>query len=148
MKILLADPEPESRDAMRRAFAGAGDQVRGVATLSEAARQLPDLAPDAVVASLDFPESEVFRFFEEALRLDPKRALYALVDSTRLEEGVSAMARGAHGFLWRPVSPGRVALLRSRLAARREQESGIEQMRVNLARAEIEIGRASCREGV
>ena len=137
MKILIVDPDPESRDALRRAFAGAGDQVRGVTTLADAGRQLSEFLPDAVVAAVDFPEGEVSRFFEEALRLDPRRALYALADTAKLEEGVRAMTRGAHDFLWRPVSPARVALLRSRLQARREREGWLEELRLRLARSEI-----------
>ncbi|HKF42117.1 MAG TPA: helix-turn-helix domain-containing protein [Thermoanaerobaculia bacterium] len=137
MKVLLVDPQDESRDALRRSFAGAGDQVRGVPALAEAGRQLVEFAPDAVVAALDFPEEELFAFFDEALRLDSRRALYALADSGALESGVRAMRRGAHDFLWRPVSPGRVALLRSRLESRRERERWLEEMRVRLARAEI-----------
>jgi two-component system response regulator AtoC len=142
MRVLLVDPQTESRDALRRVFAGEGDQVRGVATLPEASRQLLEFLPDTVVAALDFPEEEVFGFFEEALRLDPRRALYALADSTRLEDGVRAMARGAHDFLWRPVSRGRVALLRSRLEKRREREGWLEEMRVRLARTEIAMSLA------
>jgi DNA-binding NtrC family response regulator len=137
MKVLLVDPDPESRDALRRAFAGAGDQVRGVTTLADAGRQLSEFLPDAVVAAVDFPEEEVSRFFDHALRLDPRRALYALSDSAKLEEGVRAMTRGAHDFLWRPVSPARVALLRSRLQARREREGWLEELRLRLARSEI-----------
>ncbi len=137
MKVLLVDPDPESRDALRRAFAGAGDQVRGVTTLAEAGRQLSEFLPDAIVAAVDFPEGEVGWFFDETLRLDPHRALYALTDSARLEEGVRAMTRGAHDFLWRPVSLSRVALLRSRLQARREREGWLEELRLRLARSEI-----------
>lgn len=137
MKILVVDPQPDSRDALRRAFSGEGDQIRGVATLPEGSRQLEELHPDAIVVALDFAEEEVYGFFDEALRLDPRCALYALADSARLEDGVRAMVRGAHDFLWRPVSSGRVALLRSRLGARREREGWLEEMSVRLARAEI-----------
>src|SRR5512144_123126 len=137
MRVLLVDPDPESRDALRRAFAGAGDQVHGVTTLADAGRQLTEFLPDAVVTAVDFPEGDVSQFFDEALRLDPRRTLYALADSQRLEESVRAMTRGAHDFLWRPVSPGRVALLRSRLQARREREGWLEELRLRLARSEI-----------
>ena len=136
MKVLIADPDPESRDALRRAFAEAGDQVRGAATLAEAERQLADLAPDAVVAALDFPEGDGLALLENASR-DRRRALYALVESSRLEEGVRAMSRGAHDFVWRPVSVGRVALLRSRLAARRQREGWLETTRLRLVRSEM-----------
>src|SRR5262249_27072368 len=137
MKVLLVDPQDDSRDALRRSFAGAGDQVRGVPSLAEASRQIAEFSPDAVVAALDFPEGELYAFFDEAGRPAPRRALGALADSDCLEAGVRAMRRGAHDFLWRPVSAGRVALLRSRLESRRQRESWLEEMRVRLARAEI-----------
>ncbi len=137
MKVLLVDPDPASRDALRQAFTGAGDQVRGVTTTADGSRQLALFHPDAVVVALDFPEEELGRFFDETLRLDPRRAVYALTDAARLEDGVHAMARGAHDFLWRPVSPGRVFLLRARLEARRAREGGLEEMRLRLARSEI-----------
>jgi DNA-binding response OmpR family regulator len=57
MKVLLVDPDPVSRDALRQAFAGAGDQVRGVTTPAEGGRQLAEFHPDAVVAALDFPKT-------------------------------------------------------------------------------------------
>ena len=137
MKVLLVDPEPESRDALRRAFSSAGDQVRGVGTLAEAEKHLAEFAPDAVVAASDAPGGDSADFLERARRADPRRGVFALIDGSRLEEGVSAMARGAHDFLWRPVSEGRVALLRSRFAARREREGWIEETRLRLARNEI-----------
>src|SRR5258706_4394244 len=111
MKVLLVDPDPSSRDALRQAFAGAGDQVRGVTTTADGARQLGEFHPDAVVAALDFPEDELTRLFDETLRLDPRRALYALTEAGKLEDGVRAMALGAHDFLWRAVSAGRGFLL-------------------------------------
>ncbi len=122
---------------MRRAFSSAGDQVRGVGTLAEAERHLAEFAPDAVIAASDAPDGDSADFLEGARRADPRRGVFALIDGSRLEEGVSAMARGAHDFLWRPVSEGRVALLRSRFAARREREGWIEEMRLRLARNEI-----------
>ena len=137
MRVLIADPEPDSRDALRRAFAEAGDQVRSVGTLAEGSRHLTEFLPDAVVVALDFPEGDGACFYGEALRADPHRAVYALIEGSRLEDGVRAMKEGAHDFLWRPVSPGRVALLRSRLAARRQREDWLEETRLRLARAEV-----------
>jgi DNA-binding NtrC family response regulator len=137
MKVLILDPEAESRDALRRAFSSAGDQVRGVATLGEAERHLLEFAPDAVIAALDTPEADAVEFLERARTADPRRGVWALIEGSRLEDGVRAMARGAHDFLWRPVSEGRVALLRSRFASRREREGWIEQTRLRLARNEI-----------
>ncbi len=137
MRVLILDPETGSRDALRRAFCAAGDQVRGVGTVAEAERHLSEFAPDAVVAALDVADGDGGDFLERARNADPRRAIYALIEGSRLEDGVRAMERGAHDFLWRPVSEGRVALLRSRFAARREREGGTEQTRLRLARTEV-----------
>ena len=122
---------------MRRAFAAAGDQVRGVCTLSEAEKPLVEFAPDAVVVAADAPGNEAGEACERVLAGDSRRAVYALIDAGRLEDGVAAMSRGAHDFLWRPISDGRVALLRSRLSARRDREDSSEETRRRLARTEI-----------
>jgi DNA-binding NtrC family response regulator len=137
MRVLLVDPEPESRDAVRRAFSVAGDQVRGVATLAEGERHLVEFAPDAVIVALDAPDGAASEFLERARKADPRRGVYALIEGSRLEDGVRAMALGAHDFLWRPVSEGRVALLRARFGARREREGWLEETRLRLARTEI-----------
>ena len=137
MRVLIADPDPDSRDALRRAFAEGGDQVRSIAALAEGARQLAEFHPDAVVAALDFPDGNAVAFLQAAGARDPRRGLYAVIDGLRLEDGVRAMEQGAHDFLWRPVSAGRVALLRQRLASRRQREGLVEETRLRLARTEI-----------
>jgi DNA-binding NtrC family response regulator len=137
MRVLIVDPLEESRDALRLAFSRAGDQVRSVGTASETDRLLTEFAPDAVIVAFDPGAADSAGLLDRARASDPRRGVYALIDGARLEDGVRAMDLGAHDFLWRPVSDGRVALLRSRFAARREREGGIEQMRIGLARNEI-----------
>ena len=137
MRVLIVDPLEESRDALRLAFSRGGDQVRGVGTAAEADRLLAEFAPDAVIVAFDPGASDSAVLLDRARASDPRRGVYALIDGARLEDGVHAMDLGAHDFLWRPVSDGRVALLRARFAARREREGGIEQMRIGLARNEI-----------
>jgi DNA-binding NtrC family response regulator len=138
MRVLIVDGESESRDALRRAFASAGDQVRVVAALPDGERQLGEFQPHVVIAAVPSGESgAAFAFLDSARAADPRRGIYALVDGVRLEDGVSAMQRGVHDFLWKPVSEGRVALVRARFAARREREGWIEELRLRLARAEI-----------
>jgi len=137
MKVLIVDPREDSRDALRRAFSAAGDQVRSAPTPAEGERLLTEFAPDAVVSSLDPPGAGDEHFLAKARETDPRRGVYALIEGSRLEDGVRAMALGAHDFLWRPVSEGRVALLRARFASRRAREGWIEEMRLRLARSEI-----------
>ena len=62
MKVLVVDPQPESRDALRRALSSAGGQVRGFASAAEAKRHLAEYVPDVVVAALDLPGKETETF--------------------------------------------------------------------------------------
>src|SRR5712691_9849448 len=123
MKTLIVDPDPESRDALRRAFHGAGAQVRVVANVTEGQKQLAELLPDVILVALDGSSGDAMAFLEEAIASDPRRAAYGLVENHRLDQGIEAMARGAEDFLWRPVSQVRVATLLARLAERREKEA-------------------------
>ena len=134
MKTLIFDPSPESRDALRRAFASLGCPVRSFAEAAEASRALGEFAPELVVAALEAPGGEAL--LAEARR-GPGRTAFALVDATELDRATAAVSAGAHDFLWRPVSPARVAQLLAGAAARRELEAAAEQTRVRLARAEL-----------
>jgi DNA-binding NtrC family response regulator len=145
MRSLVVDPLEESRDALRRALAGAGEQVRSVESIAEARRLLTDFLPDVVVVALDAPGGDALAFLEETAD-EGSRSVFALVESGALEQGVASMERGANDFLWRPVSQARVAVLLSRLAERRERASRTEELRVRLVRAEIDAtlaGRSS-----
>jgi DNA-binding NtrC family response regulator len=136
MKTLIVDPDPESRDALRRAFFAQGAQVRGVASLAEGRKQLAELLSDVVVIGLDGSADDAWSFLEETIVSDPRRAVYGLVSSDRLELGVQAVTRGAEDFLWRPVSELRVAILIARLVERRESGARAEELRIELARRE------------
>src|SRR5262249_47798374 len=127
MKTLIVDRDAESRDALRRAFQSAGEQVRSFESISEAHRHLSDFQPDVVLVSLPPERGEEWEFLSTAGN-DPSFVLYALVSADRLEDSVEAMARGACDWLWRPVSDARVQLLLSRLSERRERERLGEQM--------------------
>ncbi len=138
MKVLVVDPNPESRDALRRAFQAAGAQVRGVATVPEADRHLAELQPDALVAALD-DSREGLRFLLESGGPARGRATYALVDRDRLDDAVEAMSRGVADVVWRPVSDARVALLVERRNAEIEREADAERLRLDLARKETAL---------
>ncbi|MGH9318151.1 MAG: sigma-54-dependent transcriptional regulator [Thermoanaerobaculia bacterium] len=137
MRVLIVDPDSQSRDSLRRAFGESGEQTRSVENLPEARRHLVEFRPDAIIVALDFPARGGESLLEEVLRQDPCRAVYALVDRERLEDGVAAMARGARDFLWRPVTETRISLLRARLTERLGQEARAEELRLRFARAEV-----------
>lgn len=135
MKVLVVDPSPESRDAVRRAFSSLGCSVRGFGSAAEGEKALAEFAPDVVVAPFESPEDEAAGFLARAGASG--RAVYALIDGSRLEQGVAAVAAGADDFLWRPVSEGRVSQLYAAAAARFAAEAAAEDTRLRLARAEL-----------
>ena len=135
MKVLIVDPDPTSRDALRRAFSAGGDQPRSVGSADEGRRYLVELRPEAVVLAADMPDGGYDRLFEETAR-DPRCVVWALVPQDSLDLGVAAMARGAEDFLWRPVLTERVSVLVDRLRRRREEAEETEKARLRLARVE------------
>jgi DNA-binding NtrC family response regulator len=134
MKTLVFDPNDASRDALRRALASLGCPVRGFADALEALRALQAFGPDLVVADVEAPGGE--SLLAEA-RSGTNRATLALVDGAALERGVAAIAAGAQDFLWRPVSPARVAQLVAAVAGRRDREARAEETRLRLAQADL-----------
>jgi len=139
MKVLVADPDPESRDALRRAFAAAGAQVRGVGSGAEGLRHLAEFQPEALVVALDLPEGERDLLLAEAAGGKPRLAVFALAPAGRLDEGVAAMDRGADDFLWRPVLPARVTALTERFERKRERSARAQETRLRLARLETAV---------
>ena len=137
MKVLLVDPNADSRDALRRVLSGLGCTVRGFAGVGEGARALPDFDPALVIAALDAGDGDPQEFLIEARMADPRRLTLALVDQSDLDRAVDALARGAQDFLWRPVSELRIAQIFAAVATRREHEAETEATRVRLARAEL-----------
>jgi two-component system response regulator AtoC len=135
MKTLILDPNPESRDALRRAFASLGCPVRSFGEAVEASRALGEFAPEIVVAALDAPDGDAL--LTEARRSAAGRTALVLVDAAQLDRAVTALSAGAHDFLWRPVSAARVAQLLAAAAARRERETESEKTRLSLARAQL-----------
>jgi DNA-binding NtrC family response regulator len=136
MKVLVFDPVPESRDALRRAFAARGGAVKGYAVAEEAARAVAETSPDVVVADFGAaagPDS----LLQAALSASPRPRVYAIVESDRLEDAVAAVERGADDFLWRPVSDARVAQLWAAAEETRRRDGEAEETRRRLARAEL-----------
>jgi DNA-binding NtrC family response regulator len=136
MKVLVVDPDPESRDALRQAFSAAGGQVRGVSSAGEASRHLAEYAPDLVVAAVDLPGPESQVLLAEAAGNKPRRAVWALAPQGRLEEAIAAIRNGADDFLWRPISVARVSQLFDSLRRARAEHELAEQTRLKLARLE------------
>jgi two-component system response regulator AtoC len=135
MKVLIFDPDDVSRDALRRSLASLQCSVRSFSDAAEASDALADFAPDVVIAAFDSPGGGALlsKAREGALAADA----FALVDGTDLNRAVAAVASGARDFLWRPVSPERVAQLVGAASAGRQARTATEEQRILLARAEL-----------
>jgi len=136
MKVIVFDPRPDSRDALRRAFAARGGAVKGYAASEEAAKAVAETSPDVLVADLASAAGSD-AVLQAALAASPRPRLYALVDAERLDDAVAAIARGADDFLWRPVSEERVAQLWASAEALRARDDEAEETRGRLVRAEL-----------
>jgi two-component system response regulator AtoC len=136
MKVVVVDSNPDSRDALRRAFSTLGCTVRGFALVAEAEKALSEFDADVAVAGLDAGGGDALGLLVAA-RAAAYRSVYALVDRSDLDRAVAAIDAGAHDFLWRPVSDGRVAQLLAAAVKRREREETAEETRLRLARAEV-----------
>jgi DNA-binding NtrC family response regulator len=139
MKALLVDPNAESRDALRRALAAMGCSVRGFASVAEGERALEsaEFDPSLLVVALDAADGDPEELLGRSRAQDPRRVTLALVDQSSLDSAVDALARGAHDFLWRPISEPRVAQVLAAAMVRRERDAEAEATRVRLARAEL-----------
>ncbi|HEY2798768.1 MAG TPA: helix-turn-helix domain-containing protein [Thermoanaerobaculia bacterium] len=139
MKVLCVDPNDESRDALRRSLSALGHAVRGFATVAEGARALEagDFEPSLLIAALDAADGDAGDLLSSARARDPRLLTLALVDRSSLDSAVDAIARGAHDFLWRPLSELRLAQVIASAAVRREREADAEATRIRLARAEL-----------
>jgi two-component system, NtrC family, response regulator AtoC len=138
VKVLIVDPEPESRDALRRAFSAGGDQPRSVGSAAEGRRYFAELSPEAIVLAVDLPDGGFDRLLQEAAR-DARCVVWALVPQERLDLAVAAMERGVEDFLWRPVVESRVSLLVERIRRRRAEADAGEKARLRLARVETAV---------
>jgi DNA-binding NtrC family response regulator len=137
MKVLFVDTQEPSRDTLRRALATLACQARGFGSFADAGAALAEFAPDVVVASLDEGHGDGVGFLIRARAADPRRSVFALVDSGELDRAVAAVSMGADDFLWRPISEARLAQLLAAAAQRREREADTEETRLRLARAEL-----------
>src|SRR5437763_10273653 len=128
MKVLVFDPQPDSRDALRRAFAARGGTVRGFGSADDASRALFETSPDIIVADLSAaPEADAL--LRAALSASPRPRVYALVEADRLQDAVGAVERGADDFVWWPVSEERVAGLWTSAEEIRGREQDAEERR-------------------
>jgi two-component system, NtrC family, response regulator AtoC len=137
MKVLIVDPDPESRDALRRALAALNCPVRGFSGLAEGERALGDFDPEIVVAALDARDGDAEAFLIQARAGNARRVCYVLVDRSELDLAVGALARGADDFLWRPISEERVAQVVAAARIRQEREAAAERTRLRLVHAEL-----------
>ncbi len=135
MKALIFDPNTETRDALRRVLASLQCSVRSFGDVTEAGQELVDFAPEIVLSACDAPGGEALLAKAGASSSAPD--MFAIVDRADLDRAVAAVAAGARDFLWRPVSPQRVAQLVAASSAGRQAAVEAEENRVRLARAEL-----------
>lgn len=118
--LLVVDPDPSSRDALRDCLAPGGHRVRAAASANEALRLARDEVPDFVITELLLPDVSglgLFRSFRE----DPAlaRVPIMMVTASAAEvDRVVAFEVGVDDFVAKPFHP-RELLLRVTAILRR-----------------------------
>jgi two-component system chemotaxis response regulator CheY len=104
MKILIVDDSQVMRRAIERAI-GAEHEVRTAGDGEEAIRVFDEFNPDVVTMDLTMPRMDGLTCVDALL--ERKRETRILVVSALSDVGtaVSAVKRGAHGFLTKPFTP-------------------------------------------
>ncbi|MCC7372118.1 MAG: diguanylate cyclase [Chloroflexi bacterium] len=104
MLVLIADPEPSARAALRAALDRFGYRCQEVADGATAWTHLADGSPDVVLVSADLADVSILELATRlrALKRTPAPYFVALVNADDPEMLLRAMGSGADDFLARP----------------------------------------------
>jgi two-component system chemotaxis response regulator CheY len=108
MKILIVDDSQVMRRAIERAI-GSEHEVRTAGDGEEALRVFDEFGPDVVTMDITMPKMDGLTCVDELLQR--KKSTRILVVSALADVGtaVTAVKRGAHGFLTKPFTPESIA---------------------------------------
>jgi len=107
-KILLADPDPRSRQDLRDLLAQRGFELDAAADLAAALQPLADGDVDLVLCDLALPGGGGIELLQQVRALHPETAVVLLSAFGSVQDAVQAMRHGAADFLGKPFAPDQV----------------------------------------
>lgn len=117
-RLLLVDESSALRKIFSTYLAQFGWTVEDSGTLLEARAQIEKLRPDVVLVALEFGADEVLAFLDELG--DEGVAAVVMSESTRVQDRIACLERGAMDFMSKPVDLRELVL---RLKRRRRETS-------------------------
>jgi DNA-binding NarL/FixJ family response regulator len=107
--VVLADPDPAFRGAVRKALRSDGFHVVAEAdTATAAVGTATRVRPDILLLELE-PSEETLRAIPRVVRGSPSTLVVVLTSSDRAEDVVNALEHGAAGYLLKGLSGERLA---------------------------------------
>ncbi|MCB0352004.1 MAG: response regulator [Bdellovibrionales bacterium] len=98
-KVLLVEDDPGHSVIIRRSLRGICRQVQQASTVSEAISLLETSPPDLLITDLSLPDTDGISHLVSFNEISPDVPVVVLTASTRTEDAVEAMKRGAKDFL-------------------------------------------------
>ncbi|MBL8753655.1 MAG: sigma-54-dependent Fis family transcriptional regulator [Planctomycetes bacterium] len=107
-KILVADPDPRSRQDLCTLLGKRGFQFGAAAELGEALPSLADGDFDLVLCDLSLPGGGGMKLLQEVKHAHPETAVVLLSAFGSVQDAVTAMRQGAADFLGKPFAADQV----------------------------------------
>ncbi len=102
--IFLVDDDEGSRDAMRRALARVGYEIRAFESAAEALERLENGDPvDAVVSDVRMPGMDGYELLKRVRAIRPNLPFILVTAYADVEDAVAALQEGADDYLTKPV---------------------------------------------
>jgi two-component system, NtrC family, response regulator PilR len=104
-KVLFVDDEEQLRKLLVEAATEFGFEAHSAPDVAAAAARLETEKFDIIVTDVQMPGGSGIDFIPDCTRLNPGAVVLVLTGYGRIEDVVTAMRRGAHDFLSKPISP-------------------------------------------
>ena len=121
-RVLVVEDEPEIRIVIGRRLRAAGYEVEEAASLEQAIERLAITGPHAVCLDLGLPDASGVEALDTLRRRDPSIPIVVLTAETDVDVVVTAMQKGAFGYLAKPVAPERLLEIAGRAVSRGRME--------------------------
>ena len=121
-RLLVVEDEPDIRVVIARWLRAAGYDVEEACSLEQAIERLSSCGPDAVCLDLGLPDASGIEALDALRRRDPSVPIVVLTAETEVDVVVTAMQKGAFGYLAKPVPRERLLEACGRAAVRGRME--------------------------
>jgi len=116
-RILLVDDDRTARASIEAALGRAGHEVIGLDRGSNVLAALQSFAADLVISDVYLPERDGMSLLSDLARERSDVPVVLMSEQESVDDAVEAMQRGARSFLKKPLDPGQLAALVSRILA-------------------------------